>query len=214
MRKSVNIVLIGALTIVSLLLALPFTPLRDSFSGITTKHIENAATKMGVDFNSQIKNARKVTNSRSYDIAGIDINKNTTAKKGNNPTNNYIGSNKLQNSGSYITGTANEKEITSGYTIGGNFGTYSANSKKTTKTILDAFSPGFKSTTTDLTGTGTGISKPKAGQTYSPNEGGTHPGVDPTNPPLASLPIGDGLNSLLILAAIFAAFKIKNSLSI
>lgn len=211
MKKSLNLVLIGVLTIASLLLTLPFTPLRNSFSGITSKYIDNTVAKMGVDFNGQIKNARLVTKSRSYKIAGINTDVTTNSKKTTNSGSAYSESNPLKNSGNYSIDANNESNTSKGGATGAII-SFAATSDKNSKNKTGIKTNGFTSISSDLTLKGT-ITKPQTGKPYAVNEGGTHPGVDPTDPP-PSLPVGDGLNSLLIFAAIFAAFKIKNSLSI
>lgn len=212
MNKSTNMILIGVLTIASLLLALPFTPLRNSFSGITSKYIDNTVSKMGVDFSGQIKNARLVTKSRSYKVAGLDVNGQIT-KKRINPTTDYNGVNAIGNSANYSFNANTDKNSTSkNANIGGGLSAISASSDKNSKDKTKLKAIGFNSTSIDLTLK----DKPttlQAGKTYAENQGGTHPGLDPLDPP-PSLPIGDGLNSLLVLAAIFAALKIKNSFSV
>lgn len=207
MNKSINLILIGVLTVASLLLALPFTPLRNSFTGITSKYIDNAVAKMGVDFNGQIKNARLLTKKRSYQITGLNVNENTNSRRKIISNGQNRESNTGENSGNYI-GTSNESNASKRSGVSG-ITSFSTASSKYSKNKTGIKTNGFTSISTDLTLKGT-ITKPLAGKPYAANEGGTHPGVDPTDPP-PSLPIGDGLNSLLILAAIFAAFKIKNS---
>jgi len=209
MSKSINLILIGVLTIASLLLALPFTPLRNSFSGITSKYMDNAVAKMGVDFSGQIKNARLVTKSRAYQVAGLEANEQRI-KKRINSASDYNGLNPNGNAVNYSFNSNTDRNSTTKSASGGggiaSIST-SSNKKSNDKTGLKPIE--FISTSTDLTTKG----KPttlQAGKTYAENEGGTHPGLDPLDPP-PSLPVGDGLNSLLILAAIFAAFKIKNS---
>lgn len=209
MKKSLNLVLIGVLTIASLLLTLPFTPLRNSFSGITSKYIDNTVAKMGVDFNGQIKNARLVTKARSYQIAGLNATGTTNLKRATKSGSAYSDSNPLINSGNYTIGTNNESNTSKGSATGA-IASFSGTSDKNSKNKTVTKTNGFTSISTDLILKGT-VTKPQTGKPYAANEGGTHPGVDPAPP---SLPVGDGLNSLLILAAIFAAFKIKNSLSI
>lgn len=212
MNKSINIILIGVLTVASLLLALPFTPLRNSFSGITSQYIDNAVAKMGVDFSGQIKNARLVTKARSYQVAGLEAN-GQILKKRINSASDYSGLNANGNTVNYsFNANTDRNSTTKNATGGGSIASFSTSSNKKSKNKTGLKPIEFISTSTGLTTKG----KPttlQAGKTYAEDEGGTHPGLDPLDPP-PSLPIGDGLNSLLIFAAIFAAFKIKNSFGI
>ena len=73
MKKSINYVLIGALTVVSLILAFPFTPLRNSFTGVTSKATDKALSTIGVDLDAKLKNARMISKSHQYDGYNMDF---------------------------------------------------------------------------------------------------------------------------------------------
>lgn len=210
MTKGVKLILFGVLTVASLTLALPFTPLRKSFSGITSKKINTAFNKMGVDFNEPIKNARFITKARSYKIAGLNVNVIKNLKRTTNPESVYSKSNSLKNSGIYSIDKNNDENTSTEGTANIPSFLTTPNDKIKNKTGLK--SKGLTPGPIDLT-KGT-LAKPQAGKLYSANQGGgATPGVDPTIPP-PSLPIGDGMYALLIFAAIFATLKIKNSISI
>lgn len=205
MNKILYLILIGVLTVASLLLALPFTPLRNSFSGITSKYIDNVVTKMGVDFSDQIKNARLVTKAQSYHVTGLDANGQKIKRRINSASDNSG----MNDKGNYSINSNSNRNSTTQNATGRDIASFSTSLNKNTKNITDIKTIGFSSSTTDLTLKGN-LTTLQAGSAYTADEGGTHPGLDPLDPP-PSLPIGDGLNSLLIFAAIFSALKIKNS---
>ena len=74
MRKGINVFVLGILTVVSVLLALPFAQMRNSFKTVTTHAAQNALTSIGVDLHGQIKNARQIVNSHKYEANTFNIN--------------------------------------------------------------------------------------------------------------------------------------------
>jgi hypothetical protein len=211
MKKSINLMLIGVLLVASLLLALPFTPLRKSFNGITSKYIDNAVTKMGVDFSEQLKNARTITKSRSYPVSGLEVGNGLASKASTNSNADFSGMNSAANSGNYSI-VANDNKNSNNSGIAGGIGGFSANMNNKNKKTNGVKAISFGSPSGDLSLNGTTTS-PKSAGAYAEGEGGTHPGLDPNNPP-PSLPIGEGANILLVLAALFGIWKIKNSIRI
>jgi len=200
MRKSLNIVLIAVLAVTSIILALPFTPLRSSFKSITGKAAEQISSTLGVDLNGKIKNARKIADSHQYEPIGLD----------------------------FASTTNNGKMLNSGTAIGNNEGTYDASNLLFKQSKSNNSGNGnniaFSASRNSNSGKNNGllaVSTPSKGKTISPagatvkqngnsqnngTGGGTHPGVDPTPP---NLPIGNGVTFLFVLAITFAGFKAR-----
>ena len=85
--KKLNILLITIFTIASLLLALPLSPIRNSFSIILTEYTYQFINKLGIDLEPTFLKTRKTTSSISYKIKDLDIEK----------YNNYMCKNKFSN---------------------------------------------------------------------------------------------------------------------
>ncbi|GEM_PF-3958729 len=73
MRKGINVFVLGILTVVSILLALPFTQMRNSFKGVATHTAHKALTSFGVDVHAKIRNARLIVESHKYEVYTFNI---------------------------------------------------------------------------------------------------------------------------------------------
>lgn len=212
MKKSLNLVLIGILTVASLLLALPFTPLRTSFSATTINYVDNTLTKMGVDFKGKIKNSGLSTKARQYkatgyDFAGSETFSTRTPIKAINST--AYNENSLGSEPTYQISNAKRVEKTNpvnGVGVGGFELSTGSASKKQKNNTPKMNGIGINPIASNLavnTVTG-GSSAPRQKATnYSPSKVGTHPGLDP----IGTLPVGDGLGILLIMAICLAGYK-------
>jgi len=179
MKKGINIVVLGVLTVVSVILALPFTPLRNSFKGVATNAADKALTSMGVDFNGKIKNARMIAGSHQYEgVYYYTIAENL----GKNQSSNGM----LADLGQLNT-SKNGNRVVSASIRG--FVSISSNVK----------------TSNSSSGTGT-ITKQSGNAQNDGTGGGTHPGVDPT-PPLGSLALGNGFVCLFAFALGYVGLK-------
>ena len=209
MKRSINYVLIGALTVVSLILAFPFTPLRNSFTSVTSKATDKALSTIGVDLDTKLKNARLISKTHQYEVYNLDFaikldRKGRVLKSGlykdmlkNSSDGIYYGTDLLVNKNSRASnldgniGILPSKKGTEQSSVSqGNF--VSISSKLSTS----------KANTTNIT------TKQSANGDNNGTGGGTHPGVDPTGP-LPSLPIGDGTAFLLSLVVLLGVWRMK-----
>ncbi len=209
MKKNINYVLIGALTVLSLILAFPFTPLRNSFTGVTSKATGKALATIGVDLDAKLKNARLISSTHQYEINNPDFvikfdSKGRILKSGlfkgmrkNLSDGNYYESDLLLNRNSGVSN------------INGNVGINSVrkDSKQST-----ASQGGFVSISSKInnskTNTTNSTTKQSANGDNNGTGGGTHPGVDPSGP-LPSLPIGNGSTFMLLLVILFGVYKTR-----
>ncbi len=204
MKKGINIVILGVLTVASVILALPFTPLRNSFSGVTTKAANQALTSIGVDLNGKFKNARLIARTHQYDLVDFAlVNAEGKGRKFSEST--YSGMNRRFADGTY---SAMNQEQNAGHAGGTSGDLAIASGGKGSKSGSGVQMGGYVSINTKLNSTHTntvGTTKQNANTDNNGTGGGTHPGVDPN--PLGSLPIGDGISLLLVLIAGYAGIK-------
>ena len=204
MKRTINLVLVGALTVLSIILALPFTPLRSSFNGIANNVSQQIITGLGVDLNGKIKNARLIANAHEYDVADFGVNQLDGYSK-NFKSGAYSDMNGLISDGNYgafdLSQGGNKSKGG-----GGNesMSAFSGNAGRKTSSGTGGgggfVSINTKSNTTIKPG---GITKQSGNAENNGTGGGTHPGVDP----LGSLPLGDGFSILFILAFGYIGYK-------
>ena len=194
MKKGINIVVLGVLTVVSVILALPFTPMRNSFKGVTTNVADKALTSMGVDLNDKIRNARLIAKSHAYESYNF-INDGTSGNK-NMRQETYSGFNSLQSDGKYYK-EANQQNVG----IPGDLSTASVSDRKNVTQVDGFVSVSTKMTSENSTSSNGGSTK-QSGKAYN---NGSEGGVDPT--PLPSLPLGNGFVFLFSLALVYVSFK-------
>jgi len=214
MKKSINIVLIGVLTVASLILALPFTPLRNSFKGVTSNAADKALSSLGVDLNGKIKNARQISADHQYELSNMLIvdNKGRVIKSGSNGINSGV---MLDN---YNLGNFASNGNTGNLSVGGlnNFsGGSSRNSANATNQGIGGFvAISTKLGTTNQTSnqTGTTSTRQSANGDNNGTGGGTSPGLDPPSGGggAPSLPIGNGTTVLLVFIGLFGIWKAKS----
>jgi len=201
MRKSINIVLIGVLALAGIILALPFTPLRSSFSNVTTKYTAQVFSSMGIDLNGKVNKARKIAGNHQYEVTSFELsvlnNVNKSVKGGAGSSMNEL------ESGTYSASLQNLEKITGNSGFSSNnlsFNGYkrSGSSGNVNNGIASNFS---KSTSKNSSGGGT-VKQSSNGDSNGTG-GGTHPGVDP----IGNLPVGDGITFLFILAVGYLGLK-------
>jgi hypothetical protein len=204
MKKGMIIIVIGVLTVISLILALPFTPLRNSFNSVATNYVGITFAKIGIDFNGSLKNARTLTQSSQYNGFGINFNDKLSKKRNFRISGDYSAMNE-DNQGSFygLADFDRSKNKAGGIGDGLQFSALSGRSE-TSVSNISAKPLSFKSTSGNLsTGDQTTTKQSAGGQTYTQDSGGTHPGLDP----IGNLPIGDGIGILLILSLVFGFIK-------
>ena len=212
MKKSINIVLIGVLTVASIILALPFTPLRNSFKGVTSSAADKALNNMGVDLKGKILNARKISAAHQYETSNMNLGLIVDSKGKVVKSDNYISTGFPQDGYNLNNLNSNGKSgITNG--INSSFSGSGRSSSKSSQSV-----GGFVSISTKLGNTTTstlgGSTKQSGNAQNNGTGGGTHPGVDPTPTPdpVPSLPIGNGTVFLISLAILFGTWKVKRSI--
>ena len=199
MRKSVNIIVLGVLTVVSVILALPFTPLRNSFKGVTTNAADKALTSMGVDLNGKIRNARLIARSHEYESYNFIIDGSNGKKHVRQ--NFYSGTTDLQADGLYVLSTENDNRQNFS---GMNPSLLSSSVRK--KNISSKMNELATVTTNpNSQASNNGSKRQNANSDNNGSGGGTHPGVDPM--PLPSLPLGNGFLAFFSLAIVYVIFK-------
>jgi len=212
MKKSINIVLIGVLTVASIILALPFTPLRNSFKGVTSSAADKALSSMGVDLKGKILNARQISAAHQYEASNMNLGLIVDSKGKVVKSDNYVSTGFPQDGYNLNNLNSNGK---SGNTNGIN-STFSGSGRSSSKSSQSV--GGFVSISTKLGNTTTstlgGSTKQSGNAQNNGTGGGTHPGVDPTPTPdpLPSLPIGNGTVFLISLAILFGTWKVKRSI--
>ena len=210
MKKRINLVLIGVLTVTSLLLAIVFTPMRSSFTKISRNYVDKTATSFGVDLNSKLKNARIVANLKQYDVSGLEVMGFINAKGNLIPLGSDVAS--TINYTNALYSSSNEIQTGNNNGVGVAESSFSSTSKRGDNNsgmnnINSGDFNGANSGTTSIamltknSTTENAISSAK--QSGRMNAGGTNPGIDP----IGSLPVGDGLNIMLGLVALFGLFK-------
>jgi len=219
MKKSINIVLIGVLTVASIILALPFTPLRNSFKGVTSTAADKVLTSLGVDLNGKIKNARQISADHQYEASNMLIvdNKGRVIKSGSYGINsgviydNYNMGNFAMNGN---TGNASVAGLNSNFGSGGS-NRNSANAANQGIGGFVAISTKLGATNQTANQTGTATTKQSANGDNNGSGGGTHPGVDPVGGGggTPSLPLGNGTSVLLVFIGIFGIWKVKSVLA-
>lgn len=198
----------GVLIIVSLLLALPFRPLRNSFPEIISNTVGEASKIAGFSMSENFKNGRQIVRSRQLEAFGLDVNPFSGKKNRVRSTNvDMLNNNTYAYSGSLQKENTNSKS-------GGNEGSGISFSKSSNgfKNSSGIRKVGSISTTVNRTNNsstvGTKTLQAATKQTYDSGLGGTHPGLDPETP-IPSLPLGDGTAALLIFGLIFGVLKTK-----
>ena len=210
MKKNINIVLIGVLTVASIILALPFTPLRNSFKGVTSNAADKALSSFGVDLKGKISNARKISSAQQYEVNNLNLglivdNKGKVVK-----SDGYVNSGISQDGYNMNYLSTNDKSVSSNGTNSG----FSSSTKNTSNSSQKV--GGFVSISTKLDNS-TNTSNPTGGGTKQSDNGqnngtggGTHPGVDPPGfGPSPSLPLGNGTAIMLLLAFVFGTWKAR-----
>ena len=210
MKKNINIVLIGVLTVASIILALPFTPLRNSFKGVTSNAADKALSSFGVDLKGKISNARKISSAHQYEVNNLNLglivdNKgriiksngfSNTALNQDDYNMNYLSSNDK---------SANSNGLNSG------FSSTTKNTSNSTQKVSGFVSISTKLENSTNTQTETGsITKQSGNNQNDGTGGGTHPGVDPPGfGPSPSLPLGNGTVLMLLFAIAFGTWKAR-----
>ena len=206
MKKNLNIVILGVLTVASIILAIPFTPLRNSFKGIATKATDAAINSIAVDFNGKIKNARLIAKLHQYDIVDFSIADFTNTKRkmngrGLNSSNVFVADSRYSAANfSQIYASANTAS-------GQSEGIIPIGQKVSENVNQNADFVGISSKLSTENGTTApagGTIKQNANADNNGTGGGTHPGVDPTPP---SLPLGSGFICLFSFAIAYVAIK-------
>ena len=215
MEKSTKIIMISVLTVASVIIALPFTPIRRSFKGITTNLTKEVITGLGVDLNGKIRNARMISKARQYEVIGLDLT-NQASGKNRSFQNGTYGDIK----GNFTGGGLSRTNITKGQHQGtaGGGGVLSSASSGSPDAANGSTGPTgiIASSSTTLKATGSTPRQKAGGSTYSPGNGATHPGLDPTGTdqsnsnPIGTLPVGDGTISLFILALGYCLFRVRS----
>jgi len=203
MKKGINIVILGVLTVASVILALPFTPLRNSFTGVATSTADQAITSLGVDLNGKIKNARLVARTHQYEVLDFGID-NMSGKNRKISGAFYNNGNGLMGDGTYnAIGLSLDKNKRASSGADGSMGMISGEQKSDGSTSQNFTFVGISS---KLGTTSTGGTVKQSGNAQNDGTGGgTHPGVDPIIPP--SLPLGNGFMCLFSFAIIYVGFK-------
>ena len=208
MKRSINYVLIGALTVVSLILAFPFTPLRNSFTGVTSKATDKALSTIGVDLDAKLKNARQISKTHQYEVNSLDFAIKLDSKGRIIKSGLYKGMLRSSSDGTYYGADLLLNKNSSTSNLDGSIGvTSSKNSSGHSSATQGGFVSVSSKLSTSKTNTTNGTTKQSANGDNNGTGGGTHPGVDPT--PLPSLPIGNGTSFMLLLVALFGVWKMK-----
>jgi hypothetical protein len=220
MKKRSNIIkIIGALTVLSLLLAIVFAPYRGSYKGT---YFDKTLAKMDVNFGGKIINANvdaknniavvndlstPTTAAKKRKVNASQIYSETLAKSSNesfgNTTSGVLVSNSNTNANIADNGNSTNSETTVG--VFAPTPTFSTSLIKGSNNQIA--SAGTVSSTVDLTGVN--ISGSQAGPQGAGGAGGPPPEEGGGIPP--SLPIGNGINFLLILATFYGGWKLRKS---
>jgi hypothetical protein len=205
MKKSLFPITIFVLAIVSIILALPFTPLRNFSQSIVNDYVDRTLTEMGVDINGKIKNTRLITELSQYEAFGFNIPANFNNKKKVDLTGNYIVSNENNSENPYLELRNLKTSESNVMGVGSEYGSLISKSGINSKTNVQNI--GFRSTSTSSTSqnAGTIIANSKS---YDEGQGGTHPGLDP-DVQLGNLPIGDGNLLMLTFCLFFVFYKLR-----
>lgn len=219
MKKRSNIIkIIGALTVVSLLLAIVFAPYRGSYKGT---YFDKTLAKMDVNFGGKIMNAN--VNTKNNVAVVSDLSTPTTATKKRKVNASQVYSETLAKSSNESFG-----KTTSGVLVSSTNTNIADNGTSTnSETTVGVFAPtptfstslikgsnnqiasaGTTSSTVDLTGVN--VSGSQAGPQGAGGAGGPPPEEGGGAPP-PSLPLGNGFNFLLILATIYGGWKLRRS---
>jgi hypothetical protein len=223
-NKSIIALSVSVLTGTSLLLALVFSPLRGYYSDSTTL-LDKTKAISGVDLNGKIKNARDSKTYQMLSDNSLNIPGNATSTKKvsgrngsgvstsdnsvNTPAMYYVinpvgnGSNGLGHE-NFTSVSKQQVNNVSGNALG--LLTTASLSNPANRTAT-ATKPGFISTTADLTLSSQAGPKYNADAPPPDSKNGDNP---PTPP---NLPIGNGIHFMLILAVVFATWKIKKTFS-
>lgn len=212
MKKSLNIVLIGVLAVASIILALPFTPLRHSFKGVAGDAANKALTSVGVDFSGKIKNARRVSFAHQYQNTDIDLTDYLDMRDNLGVDGNYSNMNLSLSDGTYSATNMLTKDKIKGSAVGGGFapGSLGKSGSNNSSQAGDFIAISSKLGTSNGTTTPNGSTKQSGNGQNNGTGGGTHPGVDPTpipDPGPVTLPIGDGTYLMLFMLGIFGVYK-------
>lgn len=213
MKRNMNTyVILGVFTVLSILLALPFTPLRVSFENITSNYVDMAAGSIGVDYKSQLKIARAIAQAPQYDGSNFELGASPIRRKvvrmGDYTSYRESGG---QDYMSVYQGNVNLQK--KGGSMGAGGALYANAARRENASGTPGTINGIKSVKTNLQetpNTPTKSTKQTANSSSDNLSGGTHPGYDPQNQ-LGSLPVGDGSFILISLALIFGVFKMRKS---
>jgi len=223
-NKKILIISLGTFTVISLVLALMLSPLR-SYNSAKLNILDESKAVLGVEFNGKIENAREALNYQYMPNSSLNIVGNNTTSKEVSRTHQTSGTETHNNVGSVVTRYNNyNKTSTNGaanvFSSSRNSSNRNSNSVSPSNINIGLLSStptnnntkkidlnnSVVSLTTDLT-------KASSASTKFSVDGGPPPSEDNGDvPPTPSLPIGDGMNYLLVLAVIFAGFKAKKLL--
>ncbi|MEI8272112.1 MAG: hypothetical protein WCG08_05775 [Paludibacter sp.] len=203
MKKGINIVVLGVLTVVSVILALPFTPLRNSFKGVATNAADKALTSLGVDLNGKIRNARMIAKSHEYEAYSFNIN-DMNAKSKYSRSGLYAGLNGMHSDGSY--NLSDEKEAAHANSgMPGDLSTSSGSGRNNLSKMGGFVSVSSRLTSENASSSTGGTTKQNANTDNNGSGGATHPGGDPNA--LPSLPLNNGFLCLLSFALVYVSIK-------
>lgn len=209
MKNNIILIVMGVLTIASLLLALPLAPLRNSFPEKISNSFNEASMTVGIDLSGKFMNGRQIVKSRQLESFSIDVNtlasKKNTIQNSNfdmlNSNDTYVYSGYLQKQNTNSKSTGNEGS-------GISFSKSSKGAKNSSGIQKISLISTSENKTNNSLAVGTKTLQAATKQTYADGQGGTHPGLDPETP-IPSLPLGDGTAALLIFSLFFGFWKIK-----
>ena len=215
-------IVFGALFIIGIILALVLSPLRGSYFNYSN-YMDRALVVSGID-KGKIETARAQTNLIS-ETTGLDISKTSNVRKKiasssaeSNKSNNYTSTKQPYDydvaSKSQISmfseptkNSVNTNQIVSPIVPNASFiASTNIDSKKKASTTNNLLTTGYVSTTTNLTA----IQNPKAGARMDAH--GNPPPSEGGGDGIPNLPVGNGLNFMLILAVAFGGWKIRKSI--
>lgn len=198
----------GVLTVASLLLVLPFTPLRNSFPEKISNSFNDASASVGFNMSGKLKNGRQIVRSRQLESFSFDVN-TFSGKKNSVRNSNFdmLNNNAYAYSG-YLKKETGDSKSRGNEGSGISFSKRSNGSQNSSGVQKVSLTPTPVNKTNNTSTVGTKTLQGATKQTYDTGLGGTHPGLDP-EAPIPSLPMGDGTAALLIFGMVFGILKIK-----
>jgi len=211
MKKRNSFILFGVFTVASIILSIPFTPLRVSTKGDTGNLIEKTLASSGVDLYSKFKTARSIAKVQQYELTGLDIPMNERSKKGVTESGEYTNKKGNQADENYLPGSLTETQRKSNPALDDQM-VFSGSIKGLANNSGSPSGKLLVSSSNSTSPQGSSNPQKTTKQNYSSGQGGTHPGLDPNSSdgdPLGNLPVGDGWLFLLILCAGYAGWRKK-----